>query len=152
MTKSIEQWLDAYGESHQNPRNKIIHWVCVPIITWTVLALFWSVSILEPWLNLATLFMLGALIFYWRLSVSLMLGMAIFSIICLGLIVLYESLFERPLWQAALLLFVLAWIGQFIGHKIEGKKPSFFEDFQFLLIGPAWLLSFVYQKIGIKIS
>ena len=47
-------------------------------------------------------------------------------------------------------IFVLAWIGQFIGHKIEGEKPSFFEDLQFLLIGPDWLLGAIYQKLGIR--
>ena len=47
-------------------------------------------------------------------------------------------------------IFVIAWIGQFIGHKIEGAKPSFFEDLQYLLIGPAWLLHFIYRKIGIS--
>ena len=43
------------------------------------------------------------------------------------------------------MVFVLAWIGQFIGHLIEGKRPSFFKDLQFLLIGPAWLMAFVYR-------
>jgi uncharacterized membrane protein YGL010W len=56
------------------------------------------------------------------------------------------------LWQVCLALFIVAWIFQFIGHKIEGKKPSFFKDLQFLLIGPAWLLSFIYQKVGIRYS
>ena len=36
-------------------------------------------------------------------------------------------------------VFVFSWIGQFIGHKIEGKKPSFLEDLLFLLVGPAWI-------------
>jgi uncharacterized membrane protein YGL010W len=54
-----------------------------------------------------------------------------------------------PLWAVSLIIFTGAWIGQFVGHKIEGKKPSFFKDLQFLLIGPAWLLSFIYRKIGI---
>jgi uncharacterized membrane protein YGL010W len=51
-------------------------------------------------------------------------------------------------WKICLVLFVLAWIGQFVGHKIEGKKPSFFQDVVFLLIGPAWLLHFIYKKAG----
>jgi uncharacterized membrane protein YGL010W len=55
-----------------------------------------------------------------------------------------------PVWQICLALFVLAWIGQFIGHKIEGKKPSFLKDVVFLLIGPAWLMSKVYKAAGQK--
>ena len=62
-----------------------------------------------------------------------------------------ESNFNNSeLFMGYITVFILAWIGQFIGHKIEGKKPSFFEDIQFLLIGPAWLLSFIYKKLGIK--
>jgi uncharacterized membrane protein YGL010W len=54
------------------------------------------------------------------------------------------------LLTTAIVVFVLAWIGQFIGHMVEGRKPSFFEDLGFLLVGPAWLLSFVYQRAGIR--
>src|SRR5450830_683990 len=52
------------------------------------------------------------------------------------------------LWAAtaALAVLVAAWIGQFIGHKIEGKKPSFFEDLRFLLIGPLFVLSVFYRR------
>ena len=55
-----------------------------------------------------------------------------------------------PLWASSLAIFVIAWVGQFIGHKIEGKKPSFFEDLQFLMIGPLWLLGHLYRKFGIR--
>ena len=56
--------------------------------------------------------------------------------------------FATPLWLIGIAVFVGAWIGQFIGHKIEGKKPSFFKDVQFLLIGPAWLMAFIYRRAG----
>ena len=59
--------------------------------------------------------------------------------------------FDPSIWKSSLIIFTLAWIGQFIGHKIEGQKPSFFEDFKFLLIGPAWLLSFIYKKLGVSL-
>jgi uncharacterized membrane protein YGL010W len=152
MAKSMNDWLSAYGESHQNKVNKTIHWVCVPVITWTVIALLWEVSIgSNPWLNLGSLFILVALAFYLRLSLSLAIGMLAFAGLCVWTIFLHEANLPVKLWQSALALFVIAWIGQFIGHKIEGKKPSFFEDIQFLLIGPAWLLSFIYRRLGIPV-
>ena len=70
--------------------------------------------------------------------------------ILLYLIYLIELKVNLALWKVSLIIFVIAWIGQFIGHEIEGKKPSFLQDIQFLLIGPAWLLSFIYKKLGIK--
>lgn len=153
LQKTLNQWLMEYGESHQHPQNKIIHWICVPTILWSVLALLWLIQLPTlPWINGATLLILISIIFYLRLSLSITLGMLIISSLSVYLIHAYEaSSAPLPLWQFALLLFVIAWIGQFIGHKIEGKKPSFFQDLQFLLIGPAWLLSFIYRKMGIPL-
>jgi len=75
--------------------------------------------------------------------------MAIVCTIVLWLVYLVDTTIETPLWLVCLIVFVLAWVGQFYGHKVEGKKPSFLKDLQFLLIGPAWLLGFIYRKLGI---
>ena len=151
--KTIDQWLSEYGESHQHPINKVIHWICVPTIMWTVIALLWGVQLFAlPYANLAVLFLVFCLVFYARLSVPLMIGMFLIAVADVAIIQWHESVLNQPVWQSAIVLFVIAWILQFIGHKIEGKKPSFFKDLQFLLIGPAWLLSFVYRKAGISYS
>ena len=165
--KNIEEWLEAYGESHQNPINKSIHWVCVPVILITLIGVLWSVKIPLPidgqvlnnplveLLNLGVALMVCALIYYAFLSLSLMIGMLIVSIASILAVIGLDRIgqwVEMSVFQLSLALFVVAWIGQFIGHKIEGKKPSFFEDLQFLLIGPLWLLSFIYRRLGIKYS
>jgi uncharacterized membrane protein YGL010W len=150
--RSLQDWLDAYAVSHQNPTNKAVHWFCVPVITWTVLALLWQVSFGQSvFANAASVFIVMTLLFYLRLSLTITLGIATFACFCVWLIFLHERFVPLALWQSALALFVIAWIGQFWGHKVEGKKPSFFEDLQFLLIGPAWLLSFVYRRLGIPL-
>ena len=155
--KSIYDWLDAYADSHQNSINKKIHWICVPAIMVTLLGLLsllnFDFNINDGFykINMAGILIILAIIFYIRLSVSITLGMILFSGLCIQFINYLESNFNNSeLFSAYITVFILAWIGQFIGHKIEGKKPSFFEDVQFLLIGPAWLLSFIYKKIGIK--
>lgn len=94
------------------------------------------------------MFLLYCVIFYLRMSASIAVGMLIIAFFMIWGINWLDS-FEISLWILSLFIFVLAWIGQFIGHKIEGKKPSFFEDLKFLLIGPAWLLSFVYKRFNI---
>jgi uncharacterized membrane protein YGL010W len=158
MNTSIEQWLDKYGESHQNKTNKLIHWFCVPIITFTLLALLSLISYTfiinnqEITINLAWALIVLAVLFYLKLSYSLTIGMFIFSGSCLWLInILGNTYLPKELFSYYVATFIFAWIGQFIGHKIEGKKPSFFEDIQFLLIGPAWLLSFIYKKLNIRL-
>ena len=30
-----EELFDKYSENHQNPTNKLIHWVCVPLIVFS---------------------------------------------------------------------------------------------------------------------
>ncbi len=138
--KTLKVWLDEYSESHQNPVNKNIHWICVPIIYFCVFGILYA---LHPWAAYAALLL--ALAFYVPLSLPLAGGMLVLSLAMLVLIRVIPNL----LW-VSVALFVLAWIGQFYGHKVEGKKPSFFKDLQFLLVGPIWLLNFVYQRLGIK--
>ena len=155
MSRTLRQWLDQYGESHQNPVNKKIHWLMVPIIFFTITGILWSLP-LPTWLqtvpgvNWASILLIPVLLFYLRLSVALTLGMTVFSLLCFAICWQIDQIMPGQLWQISLTLFVIAWVFQFVGHKIEGQKPSFFEDVQFLLIGPAWLMSFIYQKLGIR--
>ena len=151
--KTINDWLEEYGSSHRNHTNKLIHWICVPAIFFSIVGFLYAVPI--PFIRgtsitLAHVILLLVIVYYTRLSASLAAGMLIIGVICLWL---WDWLSDTGIviWQLALGIFVLAWVGQFIGHKIEGRKPSFFKDLQFLLIGPAWLLSFIYRKAGIPI-
>ena len=156
---SIQIWFDKYAENHQNPINKLIHWFCVPAIFFSLIGLLSGLSFnlgsdilpisLEQQMHAGTLLILFALVFLSRLSKSITLGMAVFSIVILKVISVMRTM-EVDVFSICLAIFVLAWIGQFIGHKIEGEKPSFFEDLKFLLIGPAWLLGIVYKKLGIS--
>jgi uncharacterized membrane protein YGL010W len=92
--------------------------------------------------------LLAGVVYYFTMSWSLALGMTLFVAIVVSVILALERL-PWSLWAVCLALFVVAWIGQFIGHHYEGKRPSFFKDVQFLMIGPLWLLSFVYRRLGI---
>jgi len=153
--RKIDALLEDYGASHRNAVNKAIHWICVPAIIWAVVALLWSLPF--PWrvgsgivpLNWAVIALLPAQVYWFRLSRRLGMGLMLYSLAMLWLTAAVEANSPWPLWQLALAVFVVAWIGQFIGHVFEGKRPSFFKDLQFLLIGPAWLISFVYRKAGL---
>ena len=153
--KSIQQWLTEYGVSHQNTTNKTIHWICVPAIFFSITGFLYTVKLhVKPGgieLNLAMIAMLSAVIYYFMLSRTIWIGLLLFILFCLGLCFLIERANIIPLWLICSIIFVTAWIAQFYGHKVEGKKPSFFKDLQFLLIGPAWLMNFIYAKLGIRI-
>ncbi|MGY5450196.1 Mpo1 family 2-hydroxy fatty acid dioxygenase [Agarivorans sp. MS3-6] len=159
--KTVEQWFSEYAVSHQHPSNKTIHWIMVPAIYFSFVGLLWSLPLTGinsdthnsfPWLNAASLLALPVHWFYVRLSKPLALAMMLFTIFCFLLCELLISISPLPLWQLSLSIFIIAWLGQYIGHKIEGKKPSFFEDIQYLLIGPLWLMGFVFNYLGLEYS
>jgi uncharacterized membrane protein YGL010W len=153
--KNIQTWLDEYGESHRNETNKSIHWICVPLIFFSLVALLYAVKL--PYyigtfrLNVALLLIPMVIVYYLLLSKTLWIGMLVFCSICLGICQLLETTTYVSLPLLAIVVFVLAWIGQFYGHKIEGKKPSFLKDIQFLMIGPAWLMSFIYRRLHLPV-
>ncbi|AQQ68331.1 hypothetical protein Mag101_12315 [Microbulbifer agarilyticus] len=152
--RTAQQWFSEYGESHQNSTNKAIHWIAVPVIYFTVVGLLWAIPQPDwmaalPWLNWAVAAMVPTMLFYLLMSFPVGLGMIALSLICLGICSALERAGLSVLWWSVG-LFVVMWVFQFIGHHIEGKKPSFFKDLQFLLIGPAWVIGFLYRKLGIK--
>lgn len=144
----VDELLTEYGESHQHPINKLIHWICVPLIVWSLLGVLWSLPAVLP-VNWAVMLVALSMIYYLRVAPGLAVGILVVLTSMLLLLALMEQA-GLPVWKLALLVFVLAWVGQFIGHTIEGKRPSFFQDIQFLLIGPLWLLSFVYKKLNVR--
>lgn len=151
----FQDLIDAYGVSHKNKTNKLIHWVCVPAIFFSIVGL---VSIIPfPWeaeliqnidFNWSFIALLLVLIYYVSISIPISIGMSLFSLICIYLCGHLNS-FDHPTW-IYISVFAVSWVFQFIGHHIEGKKPSFLEDIQFLLIGPAWLMHFIYKKLKIR--
>ena len=154
--RTAGQWLDEYGESHRNHANKALHWICVPVIVWCVLGLLLSlpfpggIRAMHPAANWAGVAVLAALVYYSALSIRLALGVLPLLLAFLWSMGELDHLPGVPLWSICLFLFAMAWIGQFIGHAIEGKRPSFFKDVQFLMIGPLWLLADVYRRLGIR--
>ena len=149
--KSIETWYAEYAVSHQNALNQKIHFICVPLIYFSIVGLFMSIPndllvnfsgnndlLFNNW---ALVVLVLPMIFYFRLSIRVFVRMLLFSFLCIvGNFLLAEQL---PLLWTSVIIFVIAWIGQFYGHHVEGKKPSFLKDLQFLLIGPAW----VFEKV-----
>ncbi|MBN6523928.1 DUF962 domain-containing protein [Acinetobacter pittii] len=135
--KSITEWFDEYSESHQNPTNKQIHWLCVPAILFSIIGIIAHFSTL-----LTALLLVLTLVFYACLDLVLAVAMAALLVVMAWLI------YTLPVGVGFYIaIFVIAWVGQFYGHKVEGKKPSFFKDLQFLLIGPVWCMDAYLSKI-----
>jgi len=139
--RTIDALLAQYSESHRNPTNELIHCVCVPLIVFSLLGILYA---LHPLLALAAV--AGSLWYYLKLSKPFAVGMLAMAILMLAILAAMPPMTVLPL---SIAVFVVSWIGQFIGHKIEGKKPSFLDDLRFLLIGPLFVLGFLYRRLNL---
>jgi uncharacterized membrane protein YGL010W len=138
--RTVDILFERYGEFHRNAANKAIHWICVPLIVWSLLGMLWSASPIVACIAIA-----ASMAFYVWLSLPIAVGM----LGVLALMVYPLALLGSRALVLSVGVFVAAWIGQFVGHMLEGRKPAFLEDIRSLLVGPAWLLGFVYRRFGI---
>jgi uncharacterized membrane protein YGL010W len=140
--RRVDELLAHYGESHGNPRNGAIHCVAIPLIMVSLVGLMYS---LHPWV--AYVFLAASMVYYARIGSWVFFAtMAVISVLA---IVIVQSL-GSALLPVSIAVFVLAWIAQFVGHKIEGKKPSFFEDLQYLWVGPLFVLAKLFVRLGVR--
>jgi len=139
--RKVDLLLAHYGESHRNPRNEVIHFVAIPLIMFSLVGLLFA---MHPWAAYG--FILASMVYYAGLSLVFLATMALLSLLALAGV---HALGERVL-PVSIAIFVGAWIAQFVGHKIEGRKPSFFEDLQYLWVGPLFVLSKLFGKLGLR--
>ena len=137
--REVDRLLAHYAESHRNPTNERLHLVCIPLILLSLLGLLWAIS---PWL--AAGFVVASLVYYLRLSAAFFAAMCLISLGALGIVMMFGTY----VLEISLATFAIAWIGQFVGHRIEGKKPSFFEDLRYLWVGPLFCLSLAFRAMG----
>jgi|SRR5690606_6540217 len=150
--RPIDHWFERYAGDHRNRVNVAIHWVAVPLILWSVIALLWCIPVPGTWFRAglwAALSMFAAWMFYYRASRPLGFGM-LAVLVALSWLTrwLHDMLGTQALAWTALAVFAVAWVAQFAGHRLEGRRPSFLTDLVYLLVGPAWLLSKVYRRLG----
>lgn len=155
--RKIDLFFAEYGESHRNATNKLIHWICVPLIFWTILgfiSLIPAPHFCLPYFGCISIASIIAIVlvtlFYIRLSLLISFIMILIMLLMEHFTYAVNIYFGKKSWLVFLSVFIISWVLQFIGHKIEGKKPSFVKDLQFLLIGPIWLLSCILKKLGIR--
>jgi len=157
-TTALHAWLDAYSISHQNPTNILIHKICVPTIALTILGFLWAVPVPKfirqsfgnAFSHFIPMLVIGPILaFYFSLSTKMAIIMSVIVLLAFAILVRMEQK-NVPIFRLSLIIFILAWIGQFVGHGVEGKKPSFTEDLQFLAVGPLWTLASVFRALGIE--
>jgi uncharacterized membrane protein YGL010W len=154
--RSMQEWLDSYSADHRNPVNQVAHWLCVPPIVWAVIAMLWTVPVPESQLRpgaWAVMVIVLSFYWYWKRSHPLAVALLVaFAVLALITHLLATEFGMATLLRAAIVVFVVAWIGQFIGHHFEGRRPSFLTDLSYLLIGPAWLMAKLLRRVGVRLA
>jgi len=155
VTDQASRLLAEYSADHQNPFNRRMHSICVPLIAIAIFGLLWSIPVpggarlSSTWINFGTVGLIVLSLYYLRLAPRLGIGMVVAALLVAPLLA-YAGGLAVPLWLTSLVVFTVGWIGQFIGHYVEGRRPSFFRDLRFLLIGPLWVLEKFYALVGIR--
>lgn len=159
--RPVDVYFAKYAESHQNHTNEAIHFICIPLIVFSLLGLVWSIPFPKldflgsygDMFNWASFLIAFSIYYYLKLSpvLSYLMLFILFGF-SYGIIKLddWHKAGGPALWLVCLIIFFISWIGQFIGHKIEGKKPSFLDDIKFLLIGPIYLLHLILKKLAVR--
>ncbi len=154
--RPIDDWFAHYSGDHQNHTNQRIHVIAVPLILWSVIGLLWCIPVPGTLFRAglwAALAMFCAWRVYYRASRAIGFGMlAVFVAMAWLTRWMHDTYGTEGLLKLSIGVFVIAWIAQFVGHSklYEGKKPSFFTDLKYLLIGPAWVLAKLFRKLNIR--
>ncbi|HIP22276.1 MAG TPA: hypothetical protein EYG79_01575 [Rhodobacteraceae bacterium] len=131
--------------------NKLGIWVFGPIAVWLVIVFLMAIPfpfyVDKPsLLNWASLALGASLIYYLALGPRLGSVVILYWLVCIWIIFFYGAFWPR--WQFYSAMVVTAWIGQFWRQKVEGNNLGIFKDAKFLLIGPTWLIGFLYKRLG----
>lgn len=154
--RKIDLFFAEYRQSHQHQMNKLIHWLCTPLIFWTVLGFISLIPtpthrLYFEYMSPASLVaILLITLFYARLSLQISLIMFILMLIMEYAIHMINMGNQKYSWIIYLSVFSSALTFQWLGHAIEGKKHSLLKSPRYLLIGSIWFLGFIFKKIGIR--
>jgi uncharacterized membrane protein YGL010W len=157
VLRPLDRWFAAYAEDHRHPLNQRLHVLCVPAIVWSIMALLYAVPTPAgfpaalPDFGVAAAIAVVLAVGFW-LWLSPPLGVGILACVAAGLAIneiILQTLGMTGLLVTGALVFVIAWIGQFIGHHVEGRRPSFLTDLVYLMIGPPWVLAKAYRALGL---
>ena len=152
IVRPVDRFFAAYSDDHRHPANQWLHVLCVPAIVWSLLALVYCIPLGAglPTGSLAAVMAIALTAFWLWLSLPIGLGAAVLMALSWGSVAALHAAFGATVLAViGASVFVVAWVGQFIGHHIEGRRPSFFTDLVYLMIGPVWVLAKGYRKLSV---
>jgi uncharacterized membrane protein YGL010W len=151
--KSLTEQLDAYAAYHRDPRNKLTHFVGVPLVTFAIfLFLGWLRFLHAPEVPYtgATLFYLVVFLYYLCLDWKIALLQAPFT---LALLWLADRVARWPFGESLLVFlatFLGGWAIQLLGHALEGRRPALADNLLQIFNAPLFLTTEVATALGYR--
>src|SRR3954469_18036542 len=150
---TLKQQLESYAAYHRDPRNKLTHFVGVPLVTFSLfLVLGWFRFVHAPELPItgATIFFLVVFFYYLRLDWSVALLQAPVNLLLLYLADRAAVLPFARSFAIFFIAFVVGWIFQLTGHAIEGRRPALADNFLQIFNAPLFLTAEVLFLLGFR--
>jgi len=150
----LDNWLDRYEKGHRDLRNPVVYWAAVPMVVLGTVGLFWCLPVpdefheISPLLNWGSAFLMATAIYYFIISLSLAIGMLPF-LLGLAALQLWLAQSSYPHLGVSVGLLVAGTVGLWLGHRGPGSLRAVLQDYQLMMIGPAWLLSVMYKRFRI---
>mgnify|MGYP001816964152 CR=1 FL=1 len=151
-----DDWLTKYAESHANLTSPIVYWAAVPLVVLGTVGLLWTLPVpdrfqdISPLINWGSLFLMAATVYYFIISVPLAIGMLPFVVGIASLLSWLEWSEYSPVRVSSGML-IAGIAGLLLGRRGKGVLRQVAQDLQLMMIGPAWLLSVLYRRMGIPI-
>ena len=142
--RDIRTQFADYATYHQTAGNKLLHRVGIPLIMLSLLGMLSRLEIvrvgslrIDASIVLIALAQIVYLRLEWRLGLAMLFISSLF----------YFAGAALPL-SVNIVLFILGWIFQFIGHSVyEHRQPAFLTNAMHLLVGPLWILNDVMPVV-----
>ena len=152
--RPADEWLQQYSRHHADGADQLLHRLMIPLLVTSVVGLLWAIPVpttfreATPVLNWGTIFLMAAIVYYFILSISLAFG-ALPIIASVVWAVMWLDRLSYPLWMSSAALLITAWMGLRVSHRSPGLRPSLIGDLQYVMLGPVWLVSALYRRLGI---
>ncbi len=150
------EWLTRFEQIHNDINNTAVYWMAVFMVVVSTTGLLWHLPAppefheISPLLNWGSTFLMATAIYYFIISLSLAIGMLPF-LMGLAAIQLWLADSGYPELRVCGGLLIAGMFGLWFGRRGPGNVRAVLQDLQLLMIGPVWLLSVIYRRLGIPV-
>jgi uncharacterized membrane protein YGL010W len=151
--KSVSQVLGGYAAYHRHPLNRMTHYFGIPLIVFSMLLILTIPSFTIADVSITAADILMAIVIAWYLKLDTLLGLLALSFLLPMLLVAEEissSLNSTVLNWLFAFTFIIGWILQLLGHRIEKRRPALVDNFMQIFSAPLFIVSELVFSLGMR--